>query len=63
MLGYNDLSVGTVAGAIAAGVFVIQFLVPSLLTLILVGFLKQEDTAATWCVPLKKRYLRRLSNY
>ncbi|CAI6341251.1 unnamed protein product [Periconia digitata] len=50
MLGYNDLSVATVAGVIAAGVFAAQFLAPSLLTLILVGFLKQEDTAATWSV-------------
>jgi hypothetical protein len=50
MVGSEDLTVGVIAGVIAAGVFIIQFLLPSLLILILIGFLRQEDTAATWCV-------------
>ncbi|KAF2192809.1 hypothetical protein K469DRAFT_746140 [Zopfia rhizophila CBS 207.26] len=50
MLKVEDLSVGTVAGVIAAGVFVVQFLIPTLIPLILVGLLKKENTAATWSV-------------
>lgn len=61
----DGLSVGTVAGIIAAGVFIskysfvylvrspsnniiVQFLVPIIVPLIVVGLLKQENNAATW---------------
>ncbi|KAF2477234.1 uncharacterized protein BDR25DRAFT_165332, partial [Lindgomyces ingoldianus] len=50
MLKVEDLNVSTVAGLIAAGVFIVQYVVPTILPLILVGLLGKENTAATWSV-------------
>ncbi|KAF2275033.1 uncharacterized protein EI97DRAFT_459669 [Westerdykella ornata] len=50
MVRLEDLTVGTVAGIIAAGVFVAQLILPMLVILILVGLLRNENSAATWSV-------------
>ncbi|KAF2271016.1 hypothetical protein CC78DRAFT_563594 [Lojkania enalia] len=50
MLKIENLDVSTVAGLIAAGVFIVQFIIPTVFPLILVGFLKTENSAATWSV-------------
>jgi hypothetical protein len=45
-----SLTVGYVSGIIAAAVFVLQFLIPNALIVILVGILGDEHTAVTWSV-------------
>jgi hypothetical protein len=45
-----DLTVGYVSGIIAAAVFVLQFLLPNAIILILVGVLKDANSAVTWSV-------------
>jgi hypothetical protein len=44
------LTVGYVSGIIAAAIFVLQFVIPNALIVVLVGFLKDEHTAVTWSV-------------
>lgn len=45
-----SLTVGYVSGIIAAAIFVLQFVIPNALIVVLVGFLKNEHTAVTWSV-------------
>jgi hypothetical protein len=45
-----SLTVGYVSGIIAALIFVLQFLIPNALIVILVGILGNEHTAVTWSV-------------
>jgi len=45
-----SLTVGYVSGIIAAAVFVLQFLVPNALIVVLVGLLTNQHTAVTWSV-------------
>ncbi|KIW33695.1 uncharacterized protein PV07_00523 [Cladophialophora immunda] len=45
-----SLTIGYVSGIIAAVVFLLQFLFPNALIVVLVGFLKNEQTAVTWSV-------------
>ena len=44
------LTIGYVSGIIAATIFVLQFLIPNTLIVILVGLLKDSHTAVTWSV-------------
>lgn len=44
------LTVGYVSGIIAAAIFVLQFVIPNALIVLLVGFLKDEHSAVTWSV-------------
>ncbi|KAJ9602902.1 hypothetical protein H2200_012682 [Cladophialophora chaetospira] len=44
------ITIGYVSGVIAAAVFVLQFLLPNALIVVLVGSLKDEHTAVTWSV-------------
>ena len=44
------LTIGYVSGIIAAAIFVLQFVVPNALIIILVGILKNNHTAVTWSV-------------
>jgi hypothetical protein len=44
----GELTVGHVAGIIAAGVVVVRFLCPAILTYILAGLLRDTETASTW---------------
>ncbi|EER27888.1 hypothetical protein CPC735_032240 [Coccidioides posadasii C735 delta SOWgp] len=43
-----DLTVGHVSGIIAAGVYVLQFLIPTATTLILAGLVTDKNSLATW---------------
>ncbi len=45
-----SITIGYVSGIIAAGIFILQFLLPNALIVILVGYLKNEHTAVTWSV-------------
>ncbi|KIW86078.1 hypothetical protein Z517_01472 [Fonsecaea pedrosoi CBS 271.37] len=45
-----SLTIGYVSGIIAAAVFILQFLFPNALIVVLVGLLKNEHTAVTWSV-------------
>ena len=45
-----SLTIGYVAGIIAAAIFVVQFLVPNALILALVGLLGNQHSAVTWSV-------------
>ena len=45
-----SLTVGYVSGIIAAAVFILQFLVPNALIIILASALGNEHTAVTWSV-------------
>ncbi|OAP63010.1 hypothetical protein AYL99_02237 [Fonsecaea erecta] len=45
-----SLTIGYVSGVIAAVVFILQFILPNALIVVLVGFLKNEHTAVTWSV-------------
>ncbi|KAH8806053.1 hypothetical protein F5884DRAFT_710046 [Xylogone sp. PMI_703] len=54
-----ELSVGDVAGLIALGLFIAQFLAPNLLLFFAAGFVKERETAGTWSVvgrTLQKSY-------
>lgn len=44
------LTVGYVSGIIAAAIFLLQFVIPNALIVVLVGYLKDEHTAVTWSV-------------
>ncbi|KAK2761138.1 hypothetical protein FQN54_001659 [Arachnomyces sp. PD_36] len=44
------LTVGYVSGIIAAGIYAVQFFIPTATTLILAGLLRESSTAATWSV-------------
>ncbi|KAK4452266.1 hypothetical protein QBC34DRAFT_422951 [Podospora aff. communis PSN243] len=46
----GELTVGHVAGIIAAGVVVVRFLCPAILTYVLAGLLRDTETASTWTV-------------
>ncbi|KAK5654917.1 hypothetical protein OQA88_6673 [Cercophora sp. LCS_1] len=46
----TELTVGHVAGIIAAGLVVVRFLCPAVLTYILAGLLRDTETASTWTV-------------
>ncbi|ORY00451.1 hypothetical protein BCR34DRAFT_111786 [Clohesyomyces aquaticus] len=50
MLKIQEFEVSTVAGLIAAGVFLVHLVLPTFIPLILVGLLGKENTAATWSV-------------
>ncbi|RFU25159.1 hypothetical protein B7463_g11181, partial [Scytalidium lignicola] len=43
-----ELTVGDVAGLIALGIFIAQFLCPNLLLFVLAGLVKEKETAVTW---------------
>jgi chromate transport protein ChrA len=45
-----SLTIGYVSGIIAAIIFVLQFLLPNALIIVLVGLLKNEHSAVTWSV-------------
>ncbi|KAL2402668.1 hypothetical protein ABEF93_003030 [Exophiala dermatitidis] len=45
-----SLTIGYVSGIIAAAVFVVQFLFPNMLIIVLVGWLKNEHSLVTWSV-------------
>jgi hypothetical protein len=45
-----SITIGYVSGIIAAVIFILQFLLPNALILVLVGYLKDEHTAVTWSV-------------
>jgi len=45
-----SLTVGYVSGIIAAAIFLLQFVIPNALFVVLVGLLKNEHTAVTWSV-------------
>ncbi|EXJ74703.1 uncharacterized protein A1O5_01397 [Cladophialophora psammophila CBS 110553] len=45
-----SLTIGYVSGIIAAVIFILQFVFPNALILVLVGFLKNDHTAVTWSV-------------
>lgn len=45
-----SLTVGYVSGLIAAGIHIVQFLIPDAVALILAGITKDEQTAITWSV-------------
>ncbi|KAL2160714.1 hypothetical protein VTH06DRAFT_911 [Thermothelomyces fergusii] len=48
-----ELSVGYTAGLIAFGIFVAQIWVPTAISFLLGGFLRDEETAASWSVAAK----------
>ncbi|ETI21274.1 hypothetical protein G647_07619 [Cladophialophora carrionii CBS 160.54] len=45
-----SITIGYVSGIIAAVIFILQFLLPNALILVLVGYLKNEHSAVTWSV-------------
>ncbi|KAK0614017.1 hypothetical protein B0T14DRAFT_291539 [Immersiella caudata] len=46
----GELTVGHVAGIIAAGVVIVRFVCPAILTYVLAGLLRDTETASTWTV-------------
>ncbi|KAL2196962.1 hypothetical protein P885DRAFT_68872 [Corynascus similis CBS 632.67] len=48
-----ELSVGYTAGLIALGIFIAQIWVPTAISFLLAGFLRDEETAASWSVAAK----------
>ena len=45
-----SLTIVYVCGIVAANIFILQFLLPNALIVVLVGLLKSEHTAVTWSV-------------